>query len=321
MVIKYDKYWKEALTQFLKPFTQFFLPQLHDEIDWSIAPQFLEKELFSAKNLKKPKKEVDKLIKVRLKNGVEQWIFVHIEFQTSGEAVICLRMYEYYQLIRETYGQEIVALVIYTGSNVPKKHDVYESEHFGTKITYNFNSYAVIKQNEDELLANDNPFAMIVLANYYVLKTKDDQERRYEFKQKLYELAQNRNYNLEELSKLLIFVGELMKLTPLLEKKFEKEVIQTKIKNDLDMIQVSQSTKNLVNAYNKEVYGETMEEARAKSKQLAKQLAKQLDEQLARSIILLYTRLEMSISEISEQLKLESEVIEQILLQKKIIKK
>ncbi len=317
MVIKYDKYWKEALTHFLKPFTAFFLPRLHEEIDWSIAPQFLEKELFSKKNLAKFKKEADKLVKVRLKNGKEQWIFVHIEFQTSGETIICLRMYEYYQLIREIYGQDIVALVIYTGTNVPKKHDIYENEHFGTKITYKFNSYAVIKQNEEELLANNNPFAMITLANYYVLKTKDDQQRRYEFKQKLYELAENRSYNLEELSKLLIFVGELMKLPPLLEKKFEKEVIQTKIKNNSYMIQVSQSTKNLVNAYEREVYGETMEEARAK----AKELTKQLDEQLTKSIILLYTRLDMSINEIAEQLDLESLIVEQILIQKKIIKK
>jgi hypothetical protein len=72
----------------------------------------------------------------------------------------------------------------------------------------------------------------------------------------------------------------------------------------------------LVNAYNKEVYGETMEEARAK----AKKLAKQLDEQVATSIVLLYTRVNMSISEIAEQLKLESEVVGQILIQKKIIK-
>ena len=109
MIIKYDKYWKEALTHFLQPFIHFFLPQLHDEIDWSVEYQFLEKELFSAKNLTKSKKEADKLVKVRLKNGKEQWIFIHIEFQTSGETIICLRMYEYYQLIREVYGQDLCA--------------------------------------------------------------------------------------------------------------------------------------------------------------------------------------------------------------------
>ncbi len=316
MIIKYDKYWKEALTHFFKPFTAFFLSQLHDEIDWSVEPQFLEKELFSKKNLAKFKKEADKLVKVRLKNGKEQWIFIHIEFQTSGETIICLRMYEYYQLIREVYGQDIVALVIYAGTNVPKKHDIYENEHFGTKITYKFNSYAVIKQNEEQLLVNDNPFAMIVLANYYVLKTKDDQQRRYEFKQNLYELAQNRNYNLEELSKLLIFVGELMKLPPLLEKKFEKEVIQTKIKNNSDMIQVSQSTKNLVNAYEREVYGETMEEARAK----AKEEIKQIDKQRVKSIILLYSRVNMSIEEIAEHLEISEEITRQILIKNKAIK-
>ncbi|MEY4904913.1 MAG: hypothetical protein RLZZ292_2728, partial [Bacteroidota bacterium] len=35
----------------------------------------------------------------------------------------------------------------------------------------------------------------------------------------------------------------------------------------------------------------------------------------------LYTRVNMSVSEIAEQLKLESEVVEQTLIQKKIIKK
>jgi hypothetical protein len=315
--IEYDKSWKEVVTHLFRPFIEFFLTDLHEQVNWDVPPEFLEKELHNAKNIKKPKRIVDKLVKVQLKNGEEKWIFIHIEFQTDGEKIIGLRMYEYYQLIRERYGKEVVAIVIYTGDTVPKLPNIYKQTFFGTSITYEFNSYAVIEQKEESLLNEKNPFALVVLANHYVQKTKGNQEQRYEFKQKLYELAQNRNYDLEELSKILIFVSELMKLSPKFEKKFEKEVVLSKFKNNSDMIQVSQTTKNLVNAYNKELYGETMEEAKAK----AKEEIKQIDEKLTKSIILLYTRVDMSIEEIAEHLSLENEVVKRILIQKKIIKK
>ncbi len=117
-----------------------------------------------------------------------------------------------------------------------------------------------------------------------------------------------------------------MKLPPLLEKKFEKEVIQTKIKNNSDMIQVSQSTKNLVNAYEREVYGETMEETKAKIKaaeveiKAAEVEIKQMDKQRIKSIILLYTRVDMPIEEIAEHLEISEEVIRQILIKNQAIK-
>ncbi len=251
-----------------------------------------------------------------MKNGEEKWIFIHIEFQTDGSKIIGLRMYEYYQLIRERYGKEVVALVIYTGRSVPKQPNTYQQKYFGTSITYEFNSYAVVEQNEEELLNNNNPFALVVLANLYLHKTKGDNEKRYEFKTKLYELAKNRNYSIDDFTKLLIFVTELVKLPFQLEQKFEKEVIQSTIKNNSDMIHVSQTTKNLVNAFSKEVYGESVEEARAK----AKEEIKQMDEKLTKSIILLYTKVDMSIEDIAEHLNFSSDAIKLILRHSKIIK-
>ncbi len=321
--IEYDKSWKEVVTYLFNPFVAFFIPELYEQIDWKIPPEFLEKELHNAKNIKKSKRIVDKLVKVQLKNGEEKWIFIHIEFQTDGSKIIGLRMYEYYQLIRERYGKEVVALVIYTGRSIPKQPNIYQQKYFGTGITYEFNSYAVVEQNEEELLNNNNPFALVVLANLYLHKTKGNNEKRYEFKTKLYELAKNRNYNLDDFTKLLIFVTELVKLPFLLEQKFEKEVIHSKLKNNSDMVQVSQTTKNLVNAFAKDVYGESVEEAREKTKNVEKELKKelkQMDEKLTKSIILLYTKVDMSIEDIAEHLNFSSDAIKLILRQSKIIK-
>jgi hypothetical protein len=70
--IQYDKSWKEAVTHLFKPFVAFFLSDLNEQIDWNIPPEFLEKELHNAKNIKKSKRELDKLVKVQLKNGEEK---------------------------------------------------------------------------------------------------------------------------------------------------------------------------------------------------------------------------------------------------------
>jgi Putative transposase, YhgA-like len=336
--IEYDKSWKEVVTHLFNPFVGFFLPDLYEQINWDILPEFLEKELHNAKNIKKSKRIVDKLVKVQLKSGEEQWIFIHIEFQTDGDKAIGLRMYEYYQLIRERYGKEVVALVIYTGNTIPKQPNTYRQKFFGTSITYEFNSFAVIQQEEEKLMNNNNPFALVVLANYYLLKTKGDNEKRYELKEKLYELAKNRDYTIDDFSKLLIFVTELVKLPFLLEQKFEKEVIQSSFKNNSDMVRAGKATKSLINAFEKEFYGETMEEAKANAKAEAKAEAmeeakakaeaeakiieaelKQLDAQRSKSIILLYTRVNMSINEIAEHLVINKKVVKQILLQHKII--
>jgi PP-loop superfamily ATP-utilizing enzyme len=59
-----------------------------------------------------------------------------------------------------------------------------------------------------------------VLANYYVLQTKNDGEKCYQCKEKLYKLAIERQYSVEFTNKLLNFVIDLMKLPPLLEEKF-----------------------------------------------------------------------------------------------------
>lgn len=337
--IEYDKTWKEVVTHLINPFVEFFLPDLYQEIDWSFEPQFLEKELQNPKNITKPKRIADKLVKVKLKNGEEKWIYIHIEFQTDGSIEIGVRMFDYYQYIRERYGKEIVAIVIYTGTKVPKQPNIYKQHYFGTTITYEYNSYVVNKQKEEELLANQNPFAIVVLANLYVLQSLNDDEKRYVLKEKVFEIAKNRGYNLDDTIKLFIFAKELMKLPAELEQKFEKEVLSS-TKNNSDMIRVSQSTKDYVNRIAKDIFGETVEQLQLSEKKLRKEKAKaekelkleiaktekekmqikaEADQKIMKSIVLLYTRVGMSIAEIAEELGYSDRTIKDILIERKVL--
>jgi hypothetical protein len=174
--IDYDNNWKEVVAGGMtKDFLAFFMPRLHADIDFAYPIDFLEQELYDIIQPADRDKVVDKLLRVRLKTGEDRWIFVHIEFQTSAEADFSARMYHYYRLIRAKYDKDVTALVIYTGKSKPRLYDHYKEDNYGTGIFYFFNTYQVSKQKEAELLANPNPFALVVLANYYVLKTTANQ--------------------------------------------------------------------------------------------------------------------------------------------------
>ena len=320
--IQYDRNWKQVVTELIDPFIAFFLPDLYAEIDWGFPPEFLEKELYKTQILKKNKRELDKLVKVKLKSGEEKWIFIHIEFQTNGAANIGMRMYEYYELIRERYGKEIVALVVYTGDRIPKNPNSYTVEYFGTSITYCFNFYAVCEQTEAELLNNPNPFALIVLANWYVLQSKNDDEKRYSFKAKVYELAKNRGYSFEYSINLLMFVVYLMRLPQDLEQKFEKEIISPNYYKEKKMRKYSQSSYSIVNNAVRDLYGATVEELKAEAAAKAEaavkaEAAAKAEAALLKSIILLHDKIGLSMEEIAEHLQIEATKVKRLLQQSK----
>ena len=41
----YDESWKEALNEYFDDFLFFFFPEIYQQIDWTILPQSLDKEL------------------------------------------------------------------------------------------------------------------------------------------------------------------------------------------------------------------------------------------------------------------------------------
>jgi hypothetical protein len=327
--IDYDSNWKIITTNLIEDFIQFFLPTLYNDVDFSVAPEFLEQELFEMVEDEQVKNIMDKLVKLRLKSGEEKWIFVHIEFQNDGN--ILERMFLYFRRILDKYGKEITAIVIYTGKSVPKHHDKYEYENYGTKVTYQFNSYLVSKQNEAELLSNENPFALVVLANLYVLKTLNDLEQRLSFKENLYNIAQSRQYSIEKTTELFIFVKELMQLSPELEVEYNFFI--TKQKNVEEMRVASQSMLDLVNLLSAEFYGQTIEDKEAQLQESKVELQEskvelqeskvELQESkvelqdkkliIARSIINLRDKMNLNATQIADLLDLEITFVESVL--------
>ena len=92
----FDSPWKNALEWYFPEFMAFCFPTAHAEIDWSRGVEFLDKELQQVvRDAKLGRRYADKLAKVWLKNGQEQWVLAHVEVQGDHETHYGRRIYTY----------------------------------------------------------------------------------------------------------------------------------------------------------------------------------------------------------------------------------
>lgn len=100
----YDSGWKEIIEIYFKQLLEFYYPALDKIVDHTKGYTFLDKKLTQILRTSKIKnREVDKLVKVYLKNGKEQWILFHIEIQSQKATDIAKRMYIYNYKIFDKY--------------------------------------------------------------------------------------------------------------------------------------------------------------------------------------------------------------------------
>jgi hypothetical protein len=106
---------------------------------------------------------VDKLAKVYRQDGREEWILIHIEVQGQYRKDFSKRMYQYFGRIFDKYDKPITAYAIFTEFNKVVRPNTFELECLGTSLKYRYNTYKIAGQDEADLHASNNPFAVAVL--------------------------------------------------------------------------------------------------------------------------------------------------------------
>ncbi|MBB5438575.1 putative transposase/invertase (TIGR01784 family) [Pedobacter sp. AK017] len=177
-----DELWKGILDDTFEYFLRFFFPNAEELFDFKKKFVFLDKEfnrLFPPEENSAGVRFVDKLVKVHLKNGGAKFILVHVEVQGSkGHEELSKRMFRYFYRAKDKHNVSIAAfavLIDHVKSYHPK---IYKEEYLGTKLSYEFNTYKILDQDETKLRADPNPFAVVVLTVLMALKNKkikDDQ--------------------------------------------------------------------------------------------------------------------------------------------------
>jgi len=161
-----DILWKAALEDLFDDFLRFFYPEADELFDLEKGFEYLDKELeqlFPPEADNYTPRFVDKLVKVFTREGYEEWILIHVEVQGYTDKDFAKRMFQYYYRILDQYNKPITAFAIFADTNKKFHPKQYEREFLGTKVLYAYNTYKIIDQDDADLEASNNPFAMAAL--------------------------------------------------------------------------------------------------------------------------------------------------------------
>ncbi|HLU22127.1 MAG TPA: hypothetical protein VKZ77_06545 [Bacillaceae bacterium] len=226
----YDQLWKDVITDLFEEFLQFFSPDLSEEVDFTHSPQFLEQEL---KNIipesNSNDRVADKLVKLKLKDGKEQWIYVHIEVQGDYQKDFSKRMFQSFYRILDRFDKKVYALALLAGESAKYITNQFHYEFYGTKLTYEYNTYPIASQSESTLLRSKNPFALAVLAGLYVLNSNKNINMKYQYKLKLMRMLlqdkiEYKEIKREYIQKLFTFIDHIMRLPDEVDMKLVQEM-------------------------------------------------------------------------------------------------
>ncbi len=102
-----DSPWKEILELYFPEFVAFFFPTVHKAVDWKKGHEFMDKEFQQVvRDADLGRRMLDKLVKVRLKDGKDACIYIHTEIQGQYDSKFAQRMFVYHYRLYDRYRKE-----------------------------------------------------------------------------------------------------------------------------------------------------------------------------------------------------------------------
>jgi hypothetical protein len=225
-----DTAWKDVLDAYFKEFVDLCLHDLYGLIDWEQPWSSLDKEFHAiTKDGLIGKRLVDKLFKVYLKTGEEQWVLIHLEIQGELEALFPKRMFIYSYRIYDKYQKQIVSCAILADTNPDWRPSHYEVALAGSRLRLDYRVVKLLdyQGQEESLEISSNPFASVILSHLAAIKVKNSSDKvRLQTKLDLTKRLYRKGYTKEQVLKLYLFIDWLLHLPEALEIEYKEEVYQ-----------------------------------------------------------------------------------------------
>lgn len=225
----FDSPWKQILEDYFTEFVTFFFPSIHQNIDWEKGYEFLDTELQKVvHDAELGKRYADRLVKVWKQDGEECWVLIHIEVQQGREAQFSERMYVYNYRLRDRYDRPIVSLAILTDENQTWRPHTFESGLWGCEVNFRFPIVKLIDYGKDwqALEESRNPFSTVVMAHLKALETRNNSEKRQDWKFRLSRRLYEKSYDRQDILNLFRFIDWIIRLPEDLEIRF-REALET----------------------------------------------------------------------------------------------
>ncbi|MCP5104867.1 MAG: hypothetical protein GY950_15885 [bacterium] len=242
-----DSAWKDVIDGLFEPFTAFFFPDIHRDIDFSKGIEILDSKSTGIEPYGNVgKRYADQLVKVHLKDGSQACVcvFIHIEVQGSREkkGIFPERAYIYnYRTFDKNIdkGVKVISVAILTDEDKNYRPDEYLVRQWGFELRMKIPMVKIVdfknkKELREMLETSGNPMAMVVKAQLkrYELKKAGD-EKKSTVKWELIRQCYERGYTKDEIRVLLKFINWLILLPDGLDKQLSKKI--AKLEEDYKM--------------------------------------------------------------------------------------
>ena len=207
---------------------EFFFPEAYNQIDWDKGFDFLDSELQQVtRETETGKRIVDKLVKVYLRNGQENWLLIHIEIQNQKEDEFSDRVYIYSTRLFDKFRRSVASFAVLGDTDRNWRPESFHQEALGSRHDFSFQTAKLLdyKQQKD-LETIDNPFAIVVQAHLTAQATKGkaSQQRRRKQKYILTTLLYERGWTEQQIIDLYRFIDWVLTLPPELEEAFRQDL-------------------------------------------------------------------------------------------------
>ena len=222
----YDGAWKDALRCHMPRFVEKYFPAMHAAIAWTEPLEWLDKEVSQVLGqIQRRNREVDLLVKTRLRSGGEQRILVHLEIQTSFEEAFEARSVRYNCGLFWVFGERVVTLVVLADLRkdwLPQE-DVFRVADFETRMK--FPVCKLIARLASDWRDDTSMPVQLARAQIAALRTAGDPESRYRAKWRLVRGLYEQGYNTDQLRELFRLIDWMMHLRDDLDERFQEELI------------------------------------------------------------------------------------------------
>jgi hypothetical protein len=222
-----DSPWKDILRSYFPQAIQFFFPETAALIDWSKPYEFLDKEFQKvARDAATGRRYADLLVKVWLLSGESTWLLLHVEVQAEPEAGFEERVFIYNIRIFDLYRQIPVSLAILCDDSPTWKPQSYSVHYPDTQMTFQFGTVKLLdwKNRLEELDANTNPFATVVMTHLKFQETRNNPRLRKEWKWRLTRALYEKGYGRQEIQDLYRFIDWVIMLPEEIEREFWQDL-------------------------------------------------------------------------------------------------
>jgi len=225
--LDFDSPWKDILDAYLPEFFAFFFPAVHADINWQRAGVPLDKELQQVvRDAAMGRRLADKLVQVWRRDGDEAWVLIHIEVQNQEESTFARRMFSYHYRLLDRYNRRIMSVAVLGDERDNWRPDQFSSELWGCEARFRFPMIKLLDYQDrwDDLEANANPFATVIMAHLTAQSTRRNLAQRAQTKLWLTRRLYSLGYQREDIIRLFHFIDWLLSLPDELTTQFWQEL-------------------------------------------------------------------------------------------------